>query len=75
MLPALFLPWRGGLAPAASRRTVGRIPHASQWVNVPDGASGSSTRSANERVPRGGLVHRSAGGRFAPSQLYRAGIV
>jgi hypothetical protein len=47
---------------------------ARQWMKVPPGASGSSIESANERVPFGGLVQRSAGETFCPSQVNFAGI-
>jgi len=43
-------------------------------VKVPPGASGSSTTSANARVPSGGLDHSSGGETSLPSQVYSTGI-
>lgn len=44
-------------------------------VEVPTGASGSSTTRARERVPAGAPVNDSGGETFAPSQVCRLGIV
>src|SRR5262249_58852522 len=45
------------------------MPHTTQWVHTPAGASGSSQTSANAFVPAGGAVHSSAGETSAPSQV------
>src|SRR5215217_9036169 len=50
------------------------MPQASQWMNRPPGASGSSRISARERLPVGGAVHDSGGERSSPSQVWRRGI-
>ena len=47
---------------------------ASQCVNVPTGASGSSTINASARVSAGGSVHASAGETSSPSHVWRRGI-
>src|SRR2546427_10948911 len=54
------------LRPAGSERLVAGRFHSVQCVNALPGASGSSTSNAKERVPRGGAVHRSGGGRPPP---------
>lgn len=48
--------------------------YSTQWTNVPDGASGSSIRSATARVAAGAPLHASGGEVLAPSQLNSAGI-
>jgi hypothetical protein len=47
---------------------------AVQWTKVPPGASGSSSESANERVPRGGAFHESGGEMPLPEQVYPWGM-
>src|SRR5262245_44245645 len=51
------------------------MPHATQWTNVPPGASGSSTSRASCRVPDGTPATCSGGETFSPSQVYRRGMV
>src|SRR6476646_6263725 len=46
----------------------------SQWVNVPPGASGSSTTNARLAVPAGGPAHCSGGEWSPPSHVYIRGI-
>src|SRR5262252_6799949 len=64
----------GSVVPAAIVDTVGGMPVISQCVNVPFGASGSSTRSATLFVSFGTSLHISGGGRLSPSHVYSAGI-
>jgi hypothetical protein len=49
-------------------------PRATQWVNTPRGASGSSTSSASDRASSGTFAQRSGGETSSPSQVYRLGI-
>jgi len=51
---------------AGRERLVGGRFQSVQCVKLPLGASGSTTSKANDRVPRGGAVQRSAGEAFAP---------
>jgi hypothetical protein len=44
--------------PPSPSSAAGSMPQASQCVKTPPGASGSSTISANDRVPSGTLVQR-----------------
>src|SRR2546423_15343284 len=44
-------------------------------MNVPAGASGSSTMRAHAAVRAGAPVHESDGERFAPSHVYALGMV
>src|SRR5215211_6556035 len=52
----------------------GSMFQASQCVNVPTGASGSSTTSTSARVPAGGSLQDGAGETSSPSQACREGI-
>ena len=54
-------------------RRAGRLKRT-QWVKAPPGASGSSTSRANATVFDGTPLQESAGERFSPSQVKRAGI-
>ena len=72
--PASFRPCHFHLKPAGSDRLVARRFQSVQCVNVPPDASGSTASNAKERVDRGGAVQRSGGERFAPAQVYRAGM-
>jgi hypothetical protein len=45
-----------------------------EWVKSPDGASGSCTIRASERVPSGRELQLSGGEAFSPSQEYFLGI-
>jgi hypothetical protein len=49
------------------------MPQASQWMNRPPGASGSSRISARQRVPAGGADHDSGGERSWHRRCGRAG--
>jgi hypothetical protein len=62
------------LKPTGSERLVAGRFHIIQCVNALPGVSRSYTRSAKERVPRGGAVHRSGGDTFAPVHVKRPGI-
>ena len=64
----------GSVAPPASAVVVGAIPVTSQCVNIPPGASGSSTRIATLCVPAGTRDHASGGVVCVPSQVYLRGI-
>jgi hypothetical protein len=48
--------------------------YATQWKNVPPGASGSSTINAKVTVDFGAPFHASSGDRSAPLQVNSAGI-
>src|SRR6056297_2066427 len=50
------------------------IPQSSQWVNVPEGASGSSTTRASDPTSSGTFEMSSFGDRSAPSQVCFFGI-
>jgi hypothetical protein len=45
-----------------------------QWVKSPDGASGSCTIRATDRVPSGTEAQLSGGEALSPSQEYLSGI-
>ena len=47
---------------------------ATQWVKSPEGASGSWTIRARERVPSGRKFQVSGGESLSPSQVYFSGI-
>jgi|APSaa5957512493_1039668.scaffolds.fasta_scaffold65261_1 hypothetical protein len=81
MSPKSLLAWRleslrlsvfGWLA--ASERVAAGMLNTDQCLNIPDGASGSSTTMAIERVPAGTSDHLSGGDVFAPSQVNSTGI-
>jgi hypothetical protein len=65
----------GAASPSPSPPVSGVMPQASQWMNRPPGASGSSRISARERVPVGGADYDSGGERSSPSQVWRRGMV
>ena len=67
-------PSSGATSPSARPPVSGGMPQASQWMNRPPGASGSSRISPRERLPVGGAVHDSGGERSSPSQVWRRGI-
>src|SRR4051794_2063442 len=48
--------------------------YIAQCRNVPDGASGSSTRTMKLRVSGGASCHSSGGERFSPSRVCRIGM-
>src|ERR671937_867911 len=74
MVPKSLAPSTGAGLPSSSVSAAGSMPQASQCVNVPTGASGSSTISASERLPSGTFDQTSAGERSSASQVLRAGI-
>src|SRR5262249_8146253 len=64
----------GGGAPGGSELVAGAMPVTSQCVNVPCGASGSSTRIAMLRVAAGMPAHASGGDLPGPAQVNSTGI-
>src|SRR5512144_936757 len=64
----------GRAPPAGSDVVVGRMPVTSQCVNVPFGASGSSTSTAMLLVPFGTPDHESGGEISLPSHVYFWGM-
>src|SRR5919198_353525 len=73
MVPKSLAPSTGADWPSSSISAAGSIPQATQCVNVPPGASGSSTISASELVPSGTPDQTSAGERSSASQVWRGG--
>jgi hypothetical protein len=74
VVPKSLRPSAGGASPFASPRAPGSMVQASQCVNVPTGASGSSTTSARARVPASRSVHDSGGETSWPSHAWRCGM-
>src|SRR5574339_10785 len=83
MFPGEFLPTKtalGSMFLPVTGRSSGRLRRSrgmlyrTQWTQVPIGASGSSTISANDCVPAGGSLHARAGEIFLPVQAYLAGM-
>src|SRR5438309_8147377 len=81
MLPKPFLPCCAPagrswllLVPWANSRVVAGKFQTTQWINVPEGASGSSMIRAKLLVPGGGSVQESGGEVSAPSQVNSLGI-
>jgi hypothetical protein len=67
--PEVVAPLPGADSPSLSPPATGSMFQASQCVNVPTGASGSSTISASARVPAGGSLQESAGETSSPSHV------
>src|SRR5262249_24795885 len=73
-LPNVFLPWTtAGGSVCSGTPLFGRF-HATQWVNVPLGASGSVMISARSFVPFGALPSFSGGEALSPSHVKPLGI-
>src|SRR5215218_2073485 len=63
-----------GTPPSPDDEVAGGTSSTTQCVNVPDGASGSSTTRANAAASSGTSVQASGGDTSSPSQVYRCGI-
>jgi hypothetical protein len=72
--PKSLRPSPGVGSPSPKPSASAGMPHASQCVKVPTGASGSSTTSASERASEGAPDQESAGERSWPSQVCLRGI-
>jgi hypothetical protein len=73
-LPEVITTSRRARSPSARPPSSGLISQASQCVNVPTGASGSSTISASEMASVSTARHSNAGERSSPAHEYRRGI-
>src|ERR671924_1974501 len=71
-LGSTFLPVTG--KSSCRLRASAEILNKTQCTQVPIGASGSSTISANDCVPAGGPLQAKAGEIFLPVQAYLAGM-
>jgi hypothetical protein len=74
LVPKSLVPSEGAPEPSPSPPAAGSMFQASQCVNVPTGASGSSTMRASVRVPGGGSLQDNAGETSSPSHVWRRGI-